>query len=344
MTLAAGGSLLPVGSGGDFIECIGDSITASVRLLYTGGASEYSVMDGSNSWPAQLARRLALKPRVVGFGGTGITTGGSGGVPATPQSFPYAYGSSPYSPAIAPAVVVLYLGTNEAGASQASYRPAYRAFLAQVRAAYPAAVIFAAVPLTCPGLSPSILGAVADLADHRIIGLDYSTAGSPAYALGPDTADSIGHVNPGGAAKLAARLASDVRAQLDALGIRVQAAGSGDGTLAAINASLASIKAKTDRLAFDDAGRLEGLMLDPAGLDPVIVEAAGTNPQGVEVPAINARQALSLKLAQLSGPITGLGAGTGTGAFTVRSPAGVLRGSGTMAGDERIVANVYLPA
>lgn len=228
VALPPGESLLPASIDPNQVEFLGDSITATVRAVYTGsGASNQAVMASHLGFAQVAADRLGLKPVVSGLGGQGITTAGSAGVPAFATAFPLIYSGASYAPAHEPAVVILYHGTNDKGSTAGPYQSAYQSALALVRAAYPAALIFAVVPHGCTTFTTgggtftsATSGAVAALADPHVFLLDYS-----AGVIDPttDRSDTVAHLNPGGHARLGARLAADVQAQATASGIRYQA-------------------------------------------------------------------------------------------------------------------------
>jgi len=155
------------------IEFLGDSITASLRLLYdghdgwddrdpqTGIVHDWlSGLDHQHpvlNWPWRAARLLGLAPIVTGFGGQGLTNPGTNGVPPAGKAFPYVF-----------------------------------------------ADIFAVCPHPKANFAPIIREAVTASGD-RVWFFDYSQdVITPA-----DTTDGC-HLNPSGALRLAVRLASDV--------------------------------------------------------------------------------------------------------------------------------------
>jgi len=280
VTLNAGESLLVHDGDPNIIEFLGDSITASVRLHYTGSASDQTVMDGSNSWPAMTAGLLGLKPRVVGFGGTGLTTGGSGSVPASGQTLNYVYGGVPWNPAVKPAVVVIYLGTNDAGASAAAFQSAYSAYLQGVRASYPNAVIFAVTPAACAAFDPAIAAAVTAANDTKTVHLNYS--GATVY--GPSDAVDGTHPNPGGAAKLAARLAADVQSNLNALGVAYQSATAGGSTPTPATGFTVLVPAAVDGQPTEAVAVLTGGAALSATLVVTIADPQGTFAAPISIP------------------------------------------------------------
>jgi lysophospholipase L1-like esterase len=217
--LPSGGTLLATPVDPNQIEFLGDSITASVRALYTGsGASNQTVMASHIAWPQIAADLLGLKPVVRGFGGTGITVSGSGGAPALGSSFPYVYSGVTYAPANQPSVVVLYEGTNDvSGITQAQWQVIFT----QVRTARPSAMIFAIEPYQESTNDSNLSAAVTAQADSKLFYLNYN---SGVYGSS-DVATDGKHPNPGGHSKLGSRLASDIQVQLTASGYKLQGSG-----------------------------------------------------------------------------------------------------------------------
>ena len=124
--------------------------------------------DGTASYAYLTARAFGADADQVGFGGTGITVPfGSGGVPSASQTFPDNFSGSPVDPNFVPEVVVVNEGTNDVAASSAQFEPAYQAYLAEIRSAYPAAWILAMRPFNGTHAA-DIQAAVTALADARI--------------------------------------------------------------------------------------------------------------------------------------------------------------------------------
>jgi lysophospholipase L1-like esterase len=205
--LEPGESLFALPSSAPQIEFLGDSITAGLAMVrdrkFPGYGPEDQYPEGN--WPEWTARWLGMRPVVTGFGGQGITHGGTGGVPSAPDAFGFVYQGKAWTPSSKPAVVVIYQGTNDSEIQT----PQYQAFLSKVRTAYPDAFLFAVVPHDQGKHAAAIQEAVQELKDPRIFFLDYSQdVVSPA-----DKADSC-HLTPGGALRLATRLAGDIRSRI----------------------------------------------------------------------------------------------------------------------------------
>jgi len=198
------GELLPLPYASRQIEFLGDSITQGLRLLFTGTDDDTALQIPYANWPQYVADLLGMKPVVTGFGGQGLTSVGTSGAPPAPAAFPYCYDRTPWTPPVKPQVVVIYHGTNDP-VSPEDFELSYQAYLVMVRSAYPSARIFAVCPHNVTRYAPAIENAVNASGDERIAFLDYS---SGVISL-PDTCDGC-HLNPGGAVKLAVRLADDI--------------------------------------------------------------------------------------------------------------------------------------
>lgn len=198
------GELLPLHYHRRQIEFIGDSITQGLRLLYTGVDIDTGLQLPYANWPQYVADLLGMKPVVTGFGGHGLTSTGTCGVPPAAQSFPYVYAGAQWSPPVEPEMVVIYHGTNDAVPAE-DFEQKYAAYLAMVRAAYPSALIFAVCPHNVTRYAGAIENAVHAQRDAKIKFLDYSTG----VIAVQETCDGC-HLNPGGAVALGSRLAKDI--------------------------------------------------------------------------------------------------------------------------------------
>jgi lysophospholipase L1-like esterase len=199
-----GGDLVPLPYGPHQIEFLGDSITQGLRLLYTGVDDDTGLQIPYANWTQLVADMLGMRPVVTGFGGHGLTTSGTSGVPPANEAFPYVYAGAVWNPVVKPRVVVIYHGTND-GVSPQEFESRYTAYLATVRRAYPAARIFAVCPHNKIPYAAAIRSAVRTAADDRILFLDYSSG----VISTEETCDGC-HLNPGGAVTLAVRLARDI--------------------------------------------------------------------------------------------------------------------------------------
>lgn len=198
------------------IEFLGDSITASLRLLYTGHdgwdsrdretnhiSDWLSGQDHQNpvlNWTWHTARLLGLQPIVTGFGGQGITVAGTIGAPPAAEAFPCVYDGAPWNPPVQPRIVVIYHGTNDPSLTEEQYH----AYLRVIRTAYPRADIFAICPHAQARFASPIRAAAHQAGDH-VWFFDYSSG-----VITPEDTSDGGHLNPSGALRLAVRLAGDI--------------------------------------------------------------------------------------------------------------------------------------
>ena len=121
------------------IEFLGDSITEGINLSLGQPTPCWSA-DGRRAFPSQTAQTLGAEWRQVGFGRLGLLIGGNGGVPVANDAFNWIYQGVPRDDWQADWVVVNQ-GTNDSGASAASFQPAYATYLGTIRTGYPGAKI-----------------------------------------------------------------------------------------------------------------------------------------------------------------------------------------------------------
>jgi hypothetical protein len=186
------------------LEFYGDSITEGVRALSMVTSPEGS--DGTRTYSYLTAVALGANLSQVGFGAQGILRGGGGGVPAAAVAFPLNFAGSPRrAGAPEPQVVVINQGTNDGGASPTLFEPAYLAFLQQVRAAFPRALIAAMRPFN-GSQDAAIHAAVQAMRDPRVIYID--TDGWLELVNSPDYTEQPTGLHPSlvGHAKAAVRL------------------------------------------------------------------------------------------------------------------------------------------
>jgi len=109
----------------------GDSITEGVRVNgYAGLANDTDRNDALQDYSWLLSQELPAEVGVVGFGATGITTGGSGSVPALGKSYPYLWAEQPRSfnnPE--PDLIIYNEGTNDRSSITAGMLAVVRALL-----------------------------------------------------------------------------------------------------------------------------------------------------------------------------------------------------------------------
>jgi len=92
----------------------GDSITEGVRTLgYEGIQNDTDRNDAVRDYSYQLSQSLPVEIGVVGFGATGTTHGGSGGVPALPVTWNQLWDGEPRVFSPPPDLVIYNEGTND---------------------------------------------------------------------------------------------------------------------------------------------------------------------------------------------------------------------------------------
>jgi hypothetical protein len=122
----------------------GDSITEGVRVL-SGTEANSNGNSGSGAFPFPTCENLNAISYRVGFGGTGVTQGGGGGVPKclTVIDNMTSTRSAPY---LEPDFIVINHGTNDNGASSETFKTEYNAILNRLSIKYPGVPIFAMIP------------------------------------------------------------------------------------------------------------------------------------------------------------------------------------------------------
>jgi lysophospholipase L1-like esterase len=192
------------------MEFLGDSITEGVALHAMGPQGQTSASwrtDGPRGYPALTAQKLQAEWRQVGFGRQGLTIVGNGGVPKAQDAFNWFYLGVPRD-TWQPDVVVINQGTNDRGASGATFAPLYRSYLDLVRSAYPGAKIVALQPFV-GAFSNEIKAEVAarkTAGDAKAFYVD--TAG---WTQNADFSDGL-HPNQAGSVKIADKLTTALQA------------------------------------------------------------------------------------------------------------------------------------
>ncbi|MGI4789090.1 MAG: GDSL-type esterase/lipase family protein [Janthinobacterium lividum] len=100
----------------------GDSITEGVRTAgYAGIPNDTDRNDAAQDYSWLLSQSLPAEVGVVGFGATGLTRGGSGAVPALPQSYKFLWAGQPRSFLPVPDLVLYNEGTNDRSSITADF-------------------------------------------------------------------------------------------------------------------------------------------------------------------------------------------------------------------------------
>ena len=113
LTLDGGASVLATLAAPKTILCYGDSITEGVRTIGEGAANDTDRNDAATGWAYRLGALLGAEVAVVGFGGSGLSVTGSGGVPVLGSSYSLLYAGQARSFAKPPDLIVINIGTND---------------------------------------------------------------------------------------------------------------------------------------------------------------------------------------------------------------------------------------
>jgi lysophospholipase L1-like esterase len=129
------------------MEILGDSITEGLYIWtsHNGQTTAPWRADAPISYAALTAQSVGAEWRQVGFGGQGLTKGGSSNVPPANDTFNWIYQGAARG-SWQPDLVVVNRGTNDGEASATVFRPAYTTFIGSIRAGYPNAKIAAMRP------------------------------------------------------------------------------------------------------------------------------------------------------------------------------------------------------
>ncbi len=121
---------------------LGDSITEGVRTVNQTASLDTDRNDATLGWAYRLGELMGAEVGVVGYGATGFTVSGSGGVPALTSSFNQLSSGVPRAPATAPGLIVINEGTNDSANVTAAALSVLNGLIAQ----YPDTPIALLVP------------------------------------------------------------------------------------------------------------------------------------------------------------------------------------------------------
>jgi lysophospholipase L1-like esterase len=125
------------------IMFFGDSITEGIRVLNMNANSDGN--SGSGAFPFTTCSNLNAISYRVGFGASGVTHGGSGGVPDCLQYIDKMT-SLRDAPYFEPDAIVVNHGTNDSGSTSQVFQAAYNAVLNRLRVKYAGVPIFTMIP------------------------------------------------------------------------------------------------------------------------------------------------------------------------------------------------------
>ena len=117
LTLAAGAAVAPPLAAPISLLIYGDSITEGVRTLGEFAANDTDRNDAMMGWAYRLGALLGAEVGVVGFGAQGLSTGGSGNVPALGAAWNLLYAGTARNFTPQPDLVILNIGTNDGTAN-----------------------------------------------------------------------------------------------------------------------------------------------------------------------------------------------------------------------------------
>ena len=193
---------------GPKLEFLGDSITEGV-LVHDEMLKETPwpwLTDGRLSYAGLTAMELHAQWRQVGFGGQGVTRGGSGGIPAASDTLNFFYKDCPRDD-WQPDAVIINQGTNDRGVKPDFFKPIYAAYLKQIRTAYPKAKIIAIIPF-CGAQSESIKAVIQER--HQDQDTQSYVIDASQWLRHEDYTDGL-HPNVRGGEKAAKQLAAELR-------------------------------------------------------------------------------------------------------------------------------------
>lgn len=188
----------------------GDSITEGVRTQGDKEALDTYRNDATQTWGYSLGRLMGAETGLVGFGATGASKGGSGGVPAINFSYNFLWNNVPRVFKPQPDMVMFLEGTNDGGTNITG----------------PMVQVVNALQATNPG-TPIVLLVPFDGALSNYLKLACELAANPALCFFVDTAgicnatfgiDNLGlhPTGPNDVARIAPQLAAKLRPILHA--------------------------------------------------------------------------------------------------------------------------------
>ncbi|KXV20055.1 LamG-like jellyroll fold domain-containing protein [Gluconobacter japonicus] len=161
----------------------GDSITEGVRTLGETQPLDTDRNDNAVEWSAQVAQRLNAEYGIVGFGATGLTVSGSGGVPALTSAWNQIYPGQSRSFSSCPTAMIENEGTNDGSAAASDVQTAETTFLNAFSAMCPSSKLIVMRPFNGAQWS-ALQASVASLPGKNISLLD--TTGFMNTAMGVD--------------------------------------------------------------------------------------------------------------------------------------------------------------
>jgi len=143
LSVAVGGLIYPIKPQNRYGVFFGDSITEGINVLGVTANSDSNCAE--KAFPFVTSNLLDVAPLIVGFGGSGLTVGGSGGVPKAVDVIDWTI-SGIQENAQEPDFIVINHGTNDSGTPAATYKAALVEFINRIKIKYPAIPIFVMQP------------------------------------------------------------------------------------------------------------------------------------------------------------------------------------------------------
>lgn len=135
---------VPIKPNNRVVWFIGDSITAGINVL--GKGANPSVNSATHAYAFVCSTELNVSNIRIAFGSTGVTTGGSGGVPQVSGYIDNEAAGIPDGVDDYPDVIVINHGTNDAGAGYSDFVGNYRSVLNRLNIKFPGVVIYLMKP------------------------------------------------------------------------------------------------------------------------------------------------------------------------------------------------------
>ena len=195
----------------------GDSITEGVRTVNDTAAHDTDRNDATMGWAYAQRGLLGVEAGIIGFGGTGLTVTGSGGVPALPATLGRILPDVARQRDPGISLVVLNEGTNDVHAAASAVAEALAHSLDGLLALYPAARIAVLRPFSGMQGDALVAGIARCAEPARVAFIDTAGMLDPAFGvdsttLHPSGPNSLGRIAPRVAARLAALLRSPLAA------------------------------------------------------------------------------------------------------------------------------------
>ncbi len=211
LTLARGAVAAAPAALGTRVLFFGDSITEGVRTVNETAPHDTDRNDAIMGWAYAQRALLGVEAGVIGFGGTGLTVSGSGGVPALPATYDRLLPDVARRRDAGIALVVLNEGTNDVHAAPAEVASALARTLDGLLALYPAARIAVLRPFGGMQADALVAGIARCAEPARVAYVDTTGMLDPAFGvdgttLHPSGPNSLARIAPQVATRLAALL------------------------------------------------------------------------------------------------------------------------------------------